>query len=318
MKRGNNILITGAAGFIGSHLSDVIYNKGEFSKLVLLDNLFLGKPSNLNQIQESRKVIKLLGKEFSCTKFNTMKEIIVENKIDTVIDLATIPLPVSLEDPRWCFEEITSMGSVICELLRQGHYGKLYHISTSEVYGSAEYTPMDELHPWQSRTSYAASKGAVDLMIKSYVATFNCNAVILRPFNNYGPRQNDGNYAGVIPIFIRNYLTKTKSTIFGDGQQTRDFIYVTDTAKIIDKLLDTEISKGEIINIASGNEISVKQIFKSIYKDFSVEPVFQAERIGDVKQHFACTTKLFNYIKKFDFTTFDEGIIRTIDWYDSK
>jgi len=317
MLNKKNILVTGAAGFIGSHLVDRLLRE-DTGTIVVIDNLFLGDRCNLDEASKDKRVVAYLGTEYTCCDYEIMEGVILKHEIDIVFDLATIPLPVSLARPRWCFDEITSMGSVICELLRKKMFSKLFHVSTSEVYGTAESVPMTEQHPWNARTSYAASKGAVDLMIKSYVATFGVDAVILRPFNNYGPRQNDGNYAGVIPIFINNRMKDQTSNIFGDGENSRDFIYALDTADIIIEISKVQVPSGEVINIASGTELTINNIFKAIYADGKDQPVYQDERIGDVRRHFASTEKLFSYIAEYNFTPFSEGIVETSKWYEQK
>lgn len=311
-----NVMVTGAAGFIGSHLVDSLLNEG-INRLVAVDNLFLGQSENLKQASQDKKLISCLGTEFDCCDYEVMETLIEEHSIDIVFDLATIPLPVSLKRPAWCYKQITEMGSVMCELLRKKKYKKLIHVSTSEVYGTAEIVPMPESHPWNSRTSYAAAKGAVDLMIKSYVATFGVDAIVLRPFNNYGPRQNDGNYAGVIPIFINNKLQNKNSTIFGNGEQSRDFIYVEDTASIICEISKANVPKGEIVNIASGQEVSIKDIYDTVYENTS-QPLYAQERIGDVRRHFASTEKLSTFIGELTFQSFNDGMKKTIKWYENK
>lgn len=318
--KGKNIMVTGAAGFIGSHLSDQL-SKMEINKLVVLDNMYLGKKENLNNTRSlCKNLVEYLDPIYSTADFNIMSDIFEKENIDIVFDLATIPLPASLEDPKWCFEEITSMAVNLSELCRKGAFQNFVHCSTSEVYGTAEYTPMDEHHPWNSRTSYAAAKGAADLCVKSYVTSFGIDAVIIRPFNTYGPRQNDANYAGVIPIFMNQLLNGEKSTIYGDGNQTRDFTYVTDTAKGFIHIAESEYSKGEIINLAAGHEISINELGEQIYslekKKFN--PFFSSERSGDVRRHSAGISRL-NEITNFQAEVpMYDGLMKTFQWYKSK
>ena len=315
-----NILVTGAAGFIGSHLSDAL-SLLEINKLVLVDNMFLGQKKNLELTKKNNPNVKeYLDKKFSIAKYEVIEDIIDQEEIDIVFDLATIPLPASLTDPKWCFEEITSMAVNLCELCRLGKFETLIHCSTSEVYGTSEFVPMNEDHPWNSRTAYAAAKGASDLCIKSYVSTFEIDAVIIRPFNNYGPRQNDANYAGVIPIFSNNLLNNNTCTIFGDGNQTRDFIYVTDTAKGIIEIAESSYEKGEVINLASGKEVSIKELGDLLYKTKSkkFDPVFEEKRPGDVDRHLAGTQRLKDLTGFKPEVSIDEGLSNTLDWYENK
>ena len=147
---GKNVLVTGAAGFIGSHLTDKL-TEIPIGNLVVLDNMYLGKRENLNKARtKCANLIEYLDPKFSTSNFDVMDKILSDENIDIVFDLATIPLPASLEKPKWCFEEITAMAVNLAELCRRGKFETLIHCSTSEVYGTAHYAPMDEAHPWDA------------------------------------------------------------------------------------------------------------------------------------------------------------------------
>jgi UDP-glucose 4-epimerase len=321
---GKNVLVTGAAGFIGSHLCDALSTTG-ISKLVVLDNLYLGRKENLElTIEYCRKteksLVEYLDPQYTTADIDVLRKVLDVEQIDVVFDLATIPLPASLENPFWCFQEITAMAASLAELCRLGMFKTFIHCSTSEVYGSAEFAPMTERHPWNSRTSYAAAKGAADLCVKSYVSSFDIDAVIIRPFNTFGPRQNDGNYAGVIPIFTNNMLAGRPCTVFGDGEQTRDFSYVTDVARGFIAIAESDYMPGEVINLATNNEISVNALGRMIYASQSLE--FKPERLkprpGDVRRHCSSTARLHTLTGYEGAVSLEEGIAKTVEWYKNK
>ncbi len=321
---GKNVMVTGAAGFIGSHLCDVL-SITDIGKLVVLDNLFLGRIENLEltraRCTEMGKIlVEYLDPRYTTADIDTMREVLEAEQIDTVFDLATIPLPASLEDPYWCFQEITAMAASLAELCRLGLFKTFIHCSTSEVYGTADFVPMTEQHPWNSRTSYAAAKGAADLCVKSYVSTFGIDAAIVRPFNTFGPRQNDGNYAGVIPSFINNMIAGKPCVVFGDGEQTRDFSYVTDVAAGFIAIAESNYTPGEVVNLATNNEISVNDLGKKIFgtQGLEFDPQLLAPRPGDVRRHCSSTERLRVLTGYEGSVSLEMGIAWTVDWYKSK
>src|SRR5262245_2937413 len=211
---GKSVLVTGGAGFIGSHLVDRIVRESP-SNLVVIDNLFLGKEENLCQARQAFPSLRFYRQDVS--DYQAMKQILGAEEVEVLFNLAVIPLPTSLEHPRWTVDNNLATITTVCELLREGYYRTLIHFSSSEAYGSARYVPMDESHPHHPSTPYAASKSAGDHVALSYHKTFGIDLSILRPFNNFGPRQNEGAYAGVIPIVIDRVLQGKPLTIYGDG-----------------------------------------------------------------------------------------------------
>ncbi|MCA9401299.1 MAG: NAD-dependent epimerase/dehydratase family protein [Candidatus Omnitrophica bacterium] len=315
MIHNKNILITGGAGFIGSHLCEEVIRKKPAS-LIVVDNLYLGKESNLQEAKIAFPKLKFY--QVSILQKAKLKSLMIQHKIDIVFNLAVVPLPASLKYPQITFRVNVQGTQNICELLREGLFKTLIHCSSSEVYGTARYVPMDEQHPFMPSTPYAASKAGADQLCLSYVKTFDCDIRIVRPFNNYGPRQNEKAYAGIIPIVIQRVMKQRSIEIFGDGEQTRDFIFVKDTVKAIVTVAQHPGMKGQVINIASGKEISVKGLVSVVMKALKAENVpvvFCEPRPGDVRRHRA-DTKLAKKLIAFRMSTpFKDGIKETVEWY---
>ena len=310
-----SVLVTGGAGFIGSHLVDqLILEKPE--KIFVVDNLFLGKDSNLADAKAKFPELKIFHE--SASDFEKMQEIFKTEQIDVVFNLAVIPLPASLERPSWTFSENNMITQTICELSRLGYYETLIHFSSSEVYGTSISGPMDENHPLNGTTPYAASKAACDLLILSYCRTFDIDASIIRPFNNYGPRQNEGSYAGLIPITVQRIMKNEPPTIFGNGKQTRDYLYVTDTAKAAIKIYENSKTRQKVLNIASGKEISIVYVVEKIaeYLDYDTEKIlYDPNRPGDVQRHIANIYQAEDLLGFKPTVSFEDGLKKTVDWY---
>lgn len=300
-----SVLVTGGAGFVGSNLVDRILQDNP-KKLVVVDNLFLGKRTNLN------KEVQL--HTFSALITNKMLSTISANQIDVVFNLAVIPLPVSLTMPVFCFTENVGITQNLCELLRKGCYKTLIHFSSSEVYGTAQYVPMGEDHPLNGITPYAASKIASDALVLSYYKTFGLDISIVRPFNIYGPRQNNEGYAGVIPITLKRIINNESPIIEGNGKQTRDFSYVTDVVDAAVRIYECLESRGIAVNIASGQEITIEEII-NILNTENMKVIYKDKRIGDVDRHLAdisLAKKLINYEPKINYKV---GLEKTKEWY---
>ena len=315
--KNKSVLVTGGAGFIGSHLVDRLI-KEEPENLVVVDNFFLGKESNLNEAKKKYLTLKIHNQDAS--DYNAMKKIIEENGIEVVFNLAIIPLPTSLIKPEWTFRENVNITLTVCELARNNYFDTLIHFSSSEAYGTSEYAPMDEKHPLNGTTPYAASKAASDQLVFSYCKTFGIDASIIRPFNNYGPRQNEGSYAGVIPLTIKRILNGEAPVIYGDGKQTRDYLYVTDTANAAIEVHNSKSTRNKVLNIASGKEISIETLIKLIAKYLScdIPIVYERERPGDVRRHIANIYLCADLIGFKPTVSLEEGLKKTVDWYQEK
>ncbi len=312
--RNRSALVTGGAGFIGSHLVDALARE-EPENLVVVDNLYLGRDENLKEAREIYPHLSIYHQDIA--DYDAMQAIIKNEGIDVVFNLAVIPLPASLEKPAWAFRHNNDMVTTVCELARNDAFQTLIHFSSSEAYGTSIYAPMDENHPLNGTTPYAASKSAEDLFIFSYCRTFGIEASVIRPFNNYGPRQNDKSYAGVIPITIKRILNREKPVIYGDGKQTRDYLYVTDTAHAAIDIYKTPMTRNRVLNIASGKEVSIAYIINFIahYLGCERDISYLPERPGDVRRHIANVFLARDLIGFTPKISFEQGLEKTIEWY---
>jgi UDP-glucose 4-epimerase len=311
---GKSVLVTGGAGFIGSHLVARIAEEHP-ARLVVVDNLFLGKQENLAQARARFPGLKVVVQD--AADFDAMAAITAAEAIDVVFNLAIVPLPASLVNPRWTVDVNVGLATVPCELLRLGYYKTLIHFSSSEAYGSAGAVPMTESHPCTPSTPYAASKLAGDHVALSYRETYGLDVAILRPFNNYGPRQNAGAYAGIIPIVVGNALRGEPIHIFGDGEQTRDFVFVRDTVEAAVRMYAAPTTRGHVVNIASGREISMNVLVAELLAALRVDVpvVHDAPRPGDVRRHCGGIDLARELIGYAPMTTLADGLRETVAWY---
>ncbi len=310
-------MVTGGAGFIGSHLVDRIARESP-ANLIVVDSFFLGNEENLIEARKTFPSLKLYRMDAS--NLAAMLQLVISEKIEVVFDLAVIPLPTSLDFPTWTIETNIGIASTFCELARRGYIQTLVHCSSSEAYGSAVHVPMSENHPLVPCTPYAASKAACDHIVLSYRETYNIDAVVVRPFNNFGPRQNPGSYAGIIPIVVRRVLNKTPIEIFDDGEQTRDFIFVRDTVEAMVRIYEEEKTRGQVINISSGVETSMNTLVSQLTAVMHTpdHPVFHsAPRPGDVRRHCGDVSRLKELTGFEPRTISVETLTETVEWYRS-
>lgn len=312
--KNKSVLVTGGAGFIGSHLVDRIITE-EPEALIVVDDFFVGNMENLEEAREQADYLTVYPQDAG--DYEKMKEILSVYGIDVIFDLATVPLPASLEMPRWTYETNVKRCLTLCELMREGYCDVLIHYSSSEAYGSLKYEPMDEEHPWNPTTPYAASKAAEDHLVFSYYHTFGIEMTIVRPFNNYGPRQNIKKYAGVIPLAIKRILNGKSPVIYGDGTQTRDYIYVSDTIDATIDVYNRTVTRGKVLNIASGKERTINEVVAAVadYLNWKAPLIYLEPRPGDVRRHFADISLAQKLIGFSPRVSFKEGVAVTVEWY---
>ena len=312
---GARVLVTGGAGFIGSHLVDALLDAGA-EAVAVVDTFFLGREENLTAARARHGDALTIYRE-DAGDLGAMTAICRAERPDVAFNLATKALLYSFFNPVGAFQVNVSIASALAELLRTGALPKLVHLSTSEVYGTAQQITMGEDHPLLAETSYAAGKAAADLLLMSYVNMYDLDVVTVRPFNNYGPRQNDGTFAAIVPLTIRRLLEGAPPVIEGDGLQTRDFIYVDDTIAAILALATNAAAAGRTLNVGSGREVAIGEVVGVICEiaDYAGEIVHAPARVADVRRHRADVTQVQALLGPVARTPLREGLERTYSWH---
>jgi UDP-glucose 4-epimerase len=304
------IAITGAAGFIGSHLSDRLAPN---NRLVLIDDFSVGRRENLAQLADNSRVRIV---EADVTNREQMRELLAG--VDVVYHMAISCLRTSLNRP-FLNHDINAGGTLnVCWAAHEQKVKRLIYISTSEVYGTAEQVPMTEAHPCRPMTVYGASKLAGELYALAYWRTYGLPVSVVRPFNSYGPREPyQGTRAEVIPRFILQLEGGRSPVVYGDGSQTRDFTYVEDTVTGLVRAGECDALIGDVVNVARGQEVSVRRIAELLAAALGSEPrvAHAPARPGDVERHFAGVDKarrLFGFQAGIGI---EVGLARTVDWF---
>ncbi len=306
------ILVTGAAGFIGSHLVDQLVG----DELILLDDLSTGRCENIAHHLDREDVTFVEG---SITDSALVAQRM--RGIDTVFHLACRGVRHSIGHPQES-HEVNAAGTL--NLLRAAHdqgVGRFIHVSTSEVYGTALRVPMDENHPCFPETVYGGAKLAGEAYARAYNRTYGLPTVIVRPFNNFGPRSHfEGDCGEVIPRFIVRVLNDEPPTVFGDGSQTRDFIYVEETAHWLTRIARCDALIGQTINLGSGREVRVLDLARIVCEESGrgeIAPVFLPPRPGDVLRLCADARRAEELLAFSLRCDLREGIRRTVQYIES-
>jgi UDP-glucose 4-epimerase len=313
---GKVVCVTGGAGFIGSHLVTALAEQSP-ERLVVFDNLWLGNEANLDEAREFCDVELAV---LDASNRDDIEKTLQGDHVDVAFQLATVPLPASLEDPVYCAEVIYGLALTWLELTRARSVGRLIQFSTSEVFGTSQTDLMNEGHPIQPHTPYAAAKAAADHLLNSYVRTFGVNAWTIRPFNCFGPRQNSGRFAGLIPILLSKIDRAEPIEVFGDGLQTRDFTYVTDCARFTASVGSRAVEGGVDMNVGSGAERSVLDVISAVLRacgrDITEYPmVYSPPRPGDVRRHCADSSFASTGFGWKPETEFEAAIANTVSWH---
>ena len=302
-----NILITGGLGFIGSHIANALL---ENNQVVILDNLSSGNINNLNnQNHENLKIIKEDIRNTNLEKLTS--------DIDYVFHLAAMAsVPLSIDQPLECSDINLNATIKLLESCVKNNVEKIVFSSSSSVYGSNENMPLKETEPPMPKSPYAASKASCELYLKAFKDSYGLNYTALRYFNVFGPGQDkNSQYAAVIPNFISALLEGKQPEIYGDGEQTRDFVYVKDVVKA--NISAAESDYNGIVNVASGEKLSINQLYEIIKTSLGsdLEPEYLPERQGDIKHSLADVSNMSKINCRIESEDFESQLIETVNWF---
>ncbi|TSB02642.1 SDR family NAD(P)-dependent oxidoreductase [Sphingorhabdus contaminans] len=313
MGRGETALVTGADGFIGSHLTELLVAEGYNVKALTLYNSFnhWGWLEDVDCLKE----IEVLNGDIRDPHYCKA----ITKDVDIVFHLAAlIAIPYSYVAPDSYLDTNVKGTLNISQALLENGGKRLIHTSTSEVYGTARYVPIDEAHPLQPQSPYSASKIAADAMAMSFFNAFDLPVTIARPFNTYGPRQSA---RAVIPTIIAQIANGIKQIKLGDLSPTRDFNFVTDTCRGFVELAQCAEAIGETVNIGSNYEISIRDTLDLIKRlmNSDVEFISDEDRLRPEKSEVFrlwCDNSKIRALTGFEPQhTIEQGMRKTIDWF---
>lgn len=311
------VLITGGAGFIGSNFLKYMFNKYPQYKIIVLDSLTYA--GNLNNIS-----FDILRSPRFTFKYNSIldKNVVLDvmKQADLVVHFAAeTHVSRSIADSAVFFQtDVLGTHCLMESLLLCKNVQRFIHISTSEVYGTAENYFMTEEHPLNPCSPYAGAKAGADRLVYSFWSTYDVPAIIIRPFNNYGPNQH---LEKMLPRFIVSAIEGKNINIHGDGKALRDWIFVEDTCRAIDLALhieNFEKIKNQVINIGTGIAFSVGDIADKISNILNLSKlkiVNISDRPGQVSCHRSSISKAYELLGFVAKTTFEDGLKKTIEWY---
>jgi nucleoside-diphosphate-sugar epimerase len=305
-------LVTGGAGFIGSHLAEELVRRGQRVRVV--DSLITGRRQNLAHVSG----ISFLEGDLSDL---TVARAAVKD-VDYVLHQAAIPsVPRSVEDP------ITSNRANIDATLsllvaaRDARVKRVVYAGSSSAYGNTPTLPKREDMPTNPLSPYALQKLVGEQYMQMFTALYGLETVTIRYFNVFGPRQDPSSpYSGVISVFARALLENRAPTIYGDGEQTRDFTYVANVVDGVLRAVKAAGASGSVINVATGTRISLNRLFEAMRQltGSHVSVNYGPERHGDVKDSLADITRARTLLGYEPIVPFEEGLRRTVDWYRSE
>lgn len=314
------ILVTGGAGFIGSKFVRHIYNKYSDYRIIILDALtYAGHVSNLPINLNENINNERLSFWYGNVRNGELVDTLVSQSDIVVHFAAETHVTRSIYDNFLFFEtDVLGTQTIVNAVLKyRDKIERFIHISTSEVYGTARKELMDEEHPLMPMSPYASAKAGADRLVYSYWATYEIPAVIIRPFNNYGPYQH---LEKAIPRFITSCILNEPIRVHGDGSAARDYIFVEDMCMAVDMIMHADIKRvrGEVFNVASGVHRSMLSIAQDVVRMMRKEEsiiTFVGDRPGQVFRHTGDITKIRDVLKWEPRVTWEKGLEKTIQWY---
>ena len=302
-------LVTGGAGFIGSHLCEELVRRGERVRVV--DSLITGKRQNLAHLPQVEFM------EGDLADIDVARR--AAHGIEYVLHQAAIPsVPRSVEDPLTSNRANIDASVNILVAARDAKVKRLVYAGSSSAYGNSEVLPKVETMPTAPLSPYALQKLVAEQYCQMFTTLYGFETVTIRYFNVFGPRQDPSSpYSGVISLFISALCDGRRPTIYGDGEQTRDFTYVTNVVDSVLRACHAPEASGEVINVATAGRISLNQLFAIVKREVgsSLEPNYSNPRAGDVRDSQADIGKAQRLLGYTPIVSFEDGLGRTVRWY---
>ncbi len=304
-------LVTGGSGFVGSHMCDALVKAGV--RTISIDDYIAGKSENLAHLREYDNF-----SEVSCdiTNMDALSSLIED--IDVIFHQAASKKTVCLRDPRRDLQVNGGGTFNLLELARDRGVKKFVHASTGSVYGEAIYSPQDENHPVAPTSYYGVSKLAGESYVNAFNKLYDLDTTILRYFHVYGPRQEDGEFGGVVAIFMRKILEGLPLLIFGDGTQERSFTNVSDVVSANLRSAYTPEASGKIYNCASGISVTVKELAEQVAAIAGVVDVkieYGDWTPGDIRKFDIDNSKICAELGMEFEKDFTQGLEKTWEWF---
>ena len=306
-------LVTGGAGFIGSHIVGALLQRG--ASVRALDNFTSGKPENLDAVAiDSHARLEVI--EGDLRDPARLAEAVAH--VDAVFhEAAFVSVPESMEKPQECFDVNVRATCLLFDAARKAGVRRVVIASSAAVYGDADALPLSESELPRPLSPYAASKSADELYASMYTQAFGLEVVALRYFNVYGPRQRpDSMYAAAVPLFIRRRLDGQPVTVFGDGRQTRDLIFVGDVARANVLAVEHPAAAGQVFNVCTGRETTILDLLDVLDElcPGSPAPVFAEARPGDIYKSLGSPAKAADVLGFRAETSLADGLKATLEW----
>jgi len=302
-------LVTGGAGFIGSHLCEELVRRGERVRVV--DSLITGKRQNLAHLPQ----VEFMQGDLA--DIDVARRAV--EGIEYVLHQAAIPsVPRSVEDPVTSNRSNIDASVSILVAARDAGVRRLVYAGSSSAYGNSEVLPKVETMPPAPLSPYALQKLVAEQYCQLFTTLYKFETVTIRYFNVFGPRQDPSSpYSGVISLFISALCDGRRPTIYGDGEQTRDFTYVANVVDGVLRACHAPAASGDVINVATAGRISLNQLFAIVKREVgsSLEPNYSDPRAGDVRDSQADIGKAQRLLGYTPTVSFEEGLRRTVKWY---